>query len=133
MTGVQTCALPISDVDKFLGAFSAAREIPKESLEGYRKVIVNDIERTRKPYLSEWTRHQCYIALGNFMTCAAMLGVDTCPMEGIQPEKYDEILGLKETRYRTVVACAAGFRSEQDKTAGAAKVRYPMADILERR
>ncbi len=34
-----------------------------------------------------------YIALGQFMTTAALLGVDTCPMEGIDPAKFDEVLG----------------------------------------
>jgi hypothetical protein len=51
-------------------------------------------------------------------------------MEGIDPPKYDEILGLGGSGYRTVVACAAGYRSSADKYALAPKVRYPLADVV---
>ena len=42
-----------------------------------------------------WAKNQVYIALGQFMTSAAVLGVDACPMEGIVHAEYDRILGLK--------------------------------------
>ena len=44
------------------------------------------------------------------MTAAAMLGIDTCPMEGISAAAYDRILGLEGSGYATVVACALGYR-----------------------
>jgi nitroreductase len=122
-----------ADVDRFLDALAISRGVPRANLDGYRKVILGDVHGHRKPLLREWTRHQCYIALGNFMTSAALLGVDTCPMEGLVPAKYDELLGLERTRFRTVVACAAGFRSPDDRSAAAPKIRYPLADIVERR
>jgi len=122
-----------ADVDKFLDAFSAARSVPRENLNGYRNIILGDVHGHRKPFIREWTRHQCYIALGNFMTSAALIGVDTCPMEGLVPAKFDEILGLGPTRCRTVVACAAGYRSPDDASAAAAKVRYPKSDLFEHR
>jgi nitroreductase len=121
------------DVDRFLDAFSAARSVPRANLDGYRNLILQDIHANRRAMLAEWTRHQCYIALGNFLTSAALLGIDTCPMEGLVPARYDEILDLGATRYRTVVACAAGYRSAEDKSAGAAKVRYPSDDLFDRR
>jgi len=60
------------------------------------------------------------------------MGVDTCPLEGIDPARYDEILGLAGTGHETVVACAAGFRADDDAYAQAAKVRYPSAEVLRR-
>ncbi len=122
-----------ADVDRFLDTMAEARKISRESLHGYRNVILGDVMGHRKPMISEWTARQCYIALGNFMTAAALLGIDTCPMEGLDPKKYDEILGLNETRFRTVVACAAGYRAPGDKYAGEAKIRFPKNEILERR
>jgi nitroreductase len=122
-----------ADVDKFLNAMSETRSIPPASLDGYRRVILGDVHGHRKAFLSEWTRHQSYIALGNFMTSCALVGVDTCPMEGISPAKFDEILDLNPTRYRTVVACAAGYRSPDDATATQPKIRYPKSDIIEHR
>ena len=80
--------------------------------------------------LDVWQTHQIYIALGSFMTAAAVLAVDTCPMEGIEPEKFDAILGLSGTDYGTVVACAAGYRSEDDKYASKKKVRFKREDVI---
>lgn len=122
-----------ADVFRFLDAMAAARNIPRENLNGYGGVILRDLMGPRRAVLSEWTARQSYIALGNFMTSAAMLGVDTCPMEGLDPLKYDEILGLNPTRYRTVVACAAGYRSSADRFSGEAKIRYPKEELFDRR
>lgn len=121
------------DVFRFLDAMAAARNIPRENLVKYGELILKDLNGPRKAMIKEWTSRQCYIALGNFMTSAALVGVDTCPMEGLDPLKYDQILGLDKTRFRTVVACAAGYRAADDRFAKEAKIRYPLSEILERR
>ena len=54
-------------------------------------------------------------------------------MEGIQPAKYDELLQLGGTGYRTVVACAAGYRAADDKYAATPKVRFPVHEVIEHR
>ena len=66
------------------------------------------------------------------LTAAAMLGVDTCPMEGIEPDKFDEILALAGTNYTTIVACAAGYRAADDKYATTKKVRFKPDDVIVR-
>src|SRR5262245_20756046 len=78
-----------------------------------------------------WASLQAYIALGNFMTTAAMLGIDTCPMEGIEPAKYDALLGLGQQGYATVVACVAGYRAKDDKYSALAKVRFRLEDVVQ--
>ena len=65
------------------------------------------------------------------MTAAALLGVDTCPMEGMDPSKYDEILGLPAKGFNAIVSCPAGYRADGDKYAGLPKVRFPKKDLLE--
>ena len=64
------------------------------------------------------------------MTCAAVLGVDACPMEGINPAEYDRILNLQGSGYKTVVALALGYRAEGDKYAKLAKVRYDRSELV---
>ena len=64
------------------------------------------------------------------MTCAAVLGVDACPMEGLVPSEYDKVLNLNGTGYATVVACALGYRAVGDKNAGLVKVRYPTTELV---
>ena len=64
------------------------------------------------------------------MTAAAVLGIDTCPMEGFEPARYDEILGLPELGYRAVVLCPAGYRAEDDRHAKLPKVRFPTEEVV---
>ncbi|HZZ57150.1 MAG TPA: NAD(P)H-dependent oxidoreductase [Opitutaceae bacterium] len=102
-----------------------------EALEGYRRSIADSTREAREAgRLEQWMSHQVYIALGQFMAAAAMMGVDTCPMEGLEPAKYDEILGLGPQGYTTLCACAAGYRAPGDKYATAAKVRFKTADVV---
>ncbi len=124
--------LSLGDVDRFIERTAAVRSTEVASMQKYRDMIASDlIYGPRSFNINEWAARQVYIALGNFMTSAAMLGVDTCPMEGIEPANYDQVLGLGQKGYATVVACAAGYRSEDDKYATLAKVRFEPADVLE--
>ena len=66
------------------------------------------------------------------MASAALLGIDSCPLEGISPADYDTVLGLTGTGYATAVACALGYRSPDDKYAAAPKARFPDARIIAR-
>ena len=66
------------------------------------------------------------------MTSAAALGIDTCPMEGIEAPKYDEVLGLNGTDYSTLVVCVAGYRDPEDKYSKAKKVRFAASDLIKR-
>lgn len=119
-------------IDHFIERTAEVRGVTAESLEGYRNVMVNDVVYgARSLTVNEWATRQTYIALGNFMTSAALLGVDTCPMEGLDPAKYDKILGLPSKGYATVVACAAGYRASEDKYADLAKVRFISSEVIE--
>lgn len=122
------------DVDRFMERTSEVRGTPVESLQGYRNVIADFLLKGwAAKDLFGWNARQTYIALGQFMATAAAMGIDTCPMEGIDQTGYDELLGLKDTRYATLCACAVGYRAEDDKYAAAPKVRYPLEDIIEHR
>ena len=120
-------------VDKYLDRVATVKAVTRESLEGFKKMIVGNLARAAKEgRLDTWQTHQIYIGLGQFIAVAAMLGVDTCPMEGIENAKYDEILGLGGGDYTTVVACPAGYRAFGDKYAEAKKVRFEAKDVIVR-
>ncbi|WP_373539449.1 NAD(P)H-dependent oxidoreductase [Chamaesiphon sp.] len=124
--------LTAAHVDRFVARTAEVRRINVEEIANYRNLMVNDVvDGARSFHVNEWSTNQTYIALGNFMTSAALLGVDTCPMEGIEPVNYDRVLGLAAKGLTTVVACAAGYRSESDKYAGLAKVRFLKSEVLE--
>jgi nitroreductase len=119
------------DVDHYIARVSQVRGVPVESLKGYGDIMKHSAEHAREAgYLDSWMARQVYIALGNFMTSAALLGVDACPMEGIEPAKFDEILGLPSKGFGALCACAAGYRSPEDKYALAPKVRFEAKDVV---
>ncbi len=102
-----------------------------EDLAGMEKMINGFIAKPAYPLdIREWSTRQVYLAFGSFMTVAALLGVDTCPMEGLDPAKYDQILGLEGSGYFTVAACPSGYRAEDDKYAKLPKVRHAHEDVL---
>jgi nitroreductase len=120
-----------ADVDHYMARVAEVRGAPVASLDFFKKMLMSDIVNgPRGQRQLEWSALQTYIALGNFMTSAALLGIDTCPMEGIDPVKYDEVLGMPEKGYRTVVACAAGYRAADDKYASAPKVRFAANELI---
>ncbi len=123
-----------ADLDSYIELIATVRGVPATAMDGLRKMITGGVLKGMKPAEQrEWAIRQAYIALGNIMTSAALLGIDTCPMEGIDPAKYDEVLGLQGSGYATCVGCAAGYRSVSDKSADLAKVRYPASAMIEHR
>ncbi len=116
-------------VDHFLESVAQTRGVAAETLLGYRNVICQSVAQSIGQHLN-WNARQVYIALGQLMTAAAMVGVDSCPMEGLDMTAYDRLLGLTDTPYTTVVGCALGYRSPNDKYATAPKVRFAAADII---
>jgi nitroreductase len=121
-----------ADVAKLIRRTSDIRKIPADSLNFYRDMMLGDVVNgPRSKNAHEWATRQVYIALGNLMTCAAVLGVDACPMEGLNPVEYDRVLGLQGGDYATVVACALGYRAVTDKSATLPKVRYETKELIQ--
>lgn len=122
-----------ADVDHYMARTAEVRGTTPDTLASFKGMLMSDIVNgPRSAWQHEWATRQTYIALGNFMTSAALLGIDTCPMEGLDPAAYDDILGLKGSGYKTVVACAAGYRAAADKYAAAPKVRFPASELIVR-
>lgn len=120
-----------ADIAEYLNRIAAVRGIPVDSLSMLRDMMLGSIIKGMDASQRvEWQTRQIYIALGNLMTSAALLHIDTCPMEGFVPAQYDEILGLGKLRLNAVVACAFGYRAVTDKYAGYKKVRLPKDDLI---
>jgi nitroreductase len=120
-----------NEIDAFLNRIVEVRGVPREALEGYRGMMYGSLlSPGAEARIPHWSALQAYIALGNLMTSASLVGVDTCAIEGFAPAEYDAILGLKEQGYASVVCCALGYRSAEDKYADLAKVRKPSADLI---
>ena len=118
-------------IDRHIARTVEVRGGTIEKLKAYRDVIIGDVVAGERGAQSqEWAARQVYLALGNFMTSAALLGIDTCPMEGFQPDQYDKILDLRAKGLASVVCCAAGYRAAGDKYATRKKVRFGREDVI---
>lgn len=107
------------------------RGIEATSLEGFKKVMMGDLVKgPRSEVINWWAQRQCYIAMGAFLTTAAIMEIDTLPMEGLDPAAYDKILELDGTGYKTVAAIACGYRAADDKYQHIKKVRFDMKDVV---
>ena len=121
-----------ADVDHLIQQTSQIRKIPVESLNAYRDMMLGDlVNGPRSKIAHDWAARQAYIALGNLLTCAAVLGVDACPMEGFVPSEFDDVLGLKNSGYAAVVICALGYRLPADKYSKLPKVRFDTKELVQ--
>lgn len=106
-----------ADVDRFVARMAEVRGVTKESLAGYRGFMMGAlVGGPLEPIADPWAARQTYIALGTFLTAAALLGVDACPMEGFVPDKVDEVLELTSTGFGSGVIATAGYRSPTTST-----------------
>ena len=107
------------------------REMPQEKKDFYIKLYTNHLTYTKTLLSDEniyyWTARQSYIAFGNMMTAAAIKGIDSCPIEGFEKEKVEEVLGLDTTKYQVAVISPFGYRINPQST----QLREPLENIVE--
>lgn len=119
-----------ADVDNFVDRIIEVRGVARESLQDYETAMKDAAKKARDGgYIETWNSRQAYIALGFLLETAALLGIDATPMEGFEPEKFNEILGLSD--YSAVAVCALGYRDEEkDWLANLPKVRFPKEELI---
>jgi len=119
------------DIDAWISRMAEAQGKKTEDLAPLKGMIVGFAETMSCEARHAWNTRQVYIALGQLMSAAAVLGIDTCPMEGISTAAYDRILGIENSGYATAVACALGYRAADDKYAAAPKARFPKERVIQ--
>jgi nitroreductase len=117
-------------VQKYINRIAEVRGVPAEKLDGYKGMMVGTIAKMDAASIEAWGSKQVYIALGNLLTSAAMLGIDACPMEGISPTQYDQILGLDKKGFATLMIATLGYRASDDTASHYPKVRFKAEDVV---
>ena len=117
-------------VDDYLSNVSETRNIPAKDLKGYADFMKSKLMPLSESAKSTWTARQTYIALGNLLSAAADLKIDSCPMEGFDNAQFNELPGLKEKGLNAAVIVAVGYRSDEDSTQHYIKVRKSKADLI---
>ena len=117
-------------VDQFIDLVAETRNAPKEALTDYSNMMKGTISGRTQEQLENWNSKQAYIALGFGLVSSAVLGIDSCPMEGFSPDDYDKILGLEKLGLKSKVVLAVGYRSAEDKYQHLPKVRQKKEDLF---
>lgn len=123
--------LSAADIDAWISRMAEVQKKSSEDVAPLKGMIAGFAERMSADDRAAWNTRQIYIALGQLMTTAAVLGVDACPMEGISASAYDRVLGLEGSGYATVVACALGYRAADDKYAATPKARFDREQVIQ--
>ncbi|MFS4469448.1 NAD(P)H-dependent oxidoreductase [Maribacter sp. 2210JD10-5] len=118
-------------INSYLKDVSETRNIPLESLDQYGDFMKSKVLALTPEERANWTSKQAYIALGNLMSAAALLKIDTCPMEGFEPEAYNSILNLTEKGLNAALVLPIGYRSSEDGTQHFSKVRQSKKDFIQ--
>jgi len=107
----------------------ARRPLSQEKIDAYIDLYSKHLKETlsRDENIYAWTARQSYIALGNMMTAAAYIGIDSCPIEGFDKERVEDILELDRRKYQVVALLPFGYRvNEQSK-----QLRLPFDEVVE--
>lgn len=119
-----------NEIDATINKMAITRNIPLESLQGYADFMKSKIVTLPEEVRNTWTSKQTYLALGNLLNAAAELKIDVTPMEGFEPEKYNEILGLDKLGLNASLVATIGYRHEEDATQNYAKVRKSNEELF---
>ncbi len=117
-------------VDRYINKHAMITNTSPEKLINFSTHIKSALSNKTEVQKQEWAHQQAYIALGNFLTCAATMKIDSCPMTGIDNAGYDSVLGLDKRGLTTSVICPIGYRHKDDVQAHTPKVRFDYDEVI---
>jgi nitroreductase len=118
------------EIDTYVKNIAETRGIPVENIAGYGDFMKSKIASLPEDAKNTWAAKQTYLALGNLLNVAAELKIDATPMEGFEPEKVNEILGLTELGLNATLIATVGYRHEEDTNQHVKKVRKSKEELF---
>ncbi|PWK19670.1 NAD(P)H-dependent oxidoreductase [Xanthomarina spongicola] len=106
------------------------RNTSKTILKPFQDFLISDFESKPLKEIEDWATKQAYLAMGNILTVCALEGIDSCPMEGFDPEAYNEILNLNKLGLKSVLLLPIGYRATDDIFADFKKVRKTVTESV---
>ncbi len=106
------------------------RGVNEEALAGFAGMLDQTVSSKTPEQLATRLDKQTYIAAGFAMMTCAILGVDSCSMEGFSPVEFDKILELDKLNLASVTLLPIGYRDASDKYANLPKVRYSKDEVV---
>jgi nitroreductase/dihydropteridine reductase len=117
-------------IKEYFNRVEETRNTSRDVLSSFENFLIAEFSEKSKNNVETWMAKQAYLALGNLLTVCALEDIDSCPIEGFEPEKYDELLGLNEMGLRSVLVLAIGYRAEDDFFSGFKKVRRGVDEVI---
>ena len=118
------------EVENYFNLVQKIRNTPDEVINPFKKFLTAEIAKKTQEELYVSNKNQAYIALGNLLTVCASQEIDSCPMEGFTPDRYDEILDLTKNNLKSVLVLPVGFRASDDYMKDLTKVRKNISDSI---
>lgn len=108
LAGIDSVKVESGEVEKRF----ARRDMPQEKLDFYINLYASHLKDTLSSdeKIYAWTAKQSAIPMANMMTAAAAIGIDSCPIEGFDKEKVEEVLQLDPSQYQLSVVLPFGYR-----------------------
>lgn len=122
--------IDVDTIDKHFELEKKVRTIKDEAIAGFRQNLKDSFSNKSEEEKETGAKNQAYIALGNLMTVCALEKIDACPMEGFNPQKFDEVLNLKEKNLKSVLLLPVGYRAKDDFMSKLKKVRKPLKEVV---
>lgn len=119
-----------TEIDAYFENLTTTRGITIDAIQGYADFMKSKVTALSDDAKNNWTSKQTYLALGNLLNAAAELKIDVTPMEGFEPEKVNEILGLNALNLNASLIATIGYRHEEDATQHFAKVRKSTEELF---
>ncbi len=113
-------------IETYFQIASGGDAAAREKLKDYEDMMRGFFAEKDDKFIYQWARNQAYIAHGFALAACAELQIDSCPMEGFDPEAVDKILDLP-SHLKSVVMMPIGYR---EKEPDHSKVRYPESDLF---
>ncbi|WP_144963809.1 NAD(P)H-dependent oxidoreductase [Gillisia sp. Hel_I_86] len=117
-------------IENYFKYVQKVRATPNEVLSPFKDFLIDDFKNKHIDEITSWATNQAFLAMGTLLTVSATEAIDACPMEGFEPDKYDEILGLDKLNLKSVLVLPVGYRAKDDMFSEFKKVRRPISDII---
>lgn len=117
-------------VTKYFELVENKRGTSKTILAPFRDILIDEFKQKEEEEIFAWAKNQAYLAMGNLLTVCALEKIDSCPIEGFEPIKYDDYLNLREMGLKSVLVMPVGYRATDDFFAKFKKVRKDIAETV---
>jgi nitroreductase len=117
-------------IDEYITNVAMTRGMDVQDLKQYSDFMKSKLVPLPSEAKSTWTSKQTYLAMGNLLNAAAELKIDVTPIEGFEPEKYNDILGLDKLGLNASLVASIGYRHEEDATQHFPKVRKSINELF---